>query len=877
MKRVPVLRSLARLRRRARDLLGALHPYRLVIAGVAGALGAVLGTIYDQIDNRLKIVTIAVIGALTALSVILTEPGREGPDERPTPERKPARRPEGDGLPRVVDEVVEEVLGLPETVAYLGADPLRERRAEVVDLVREAIADNTDAVQETSEQQYVRFQDALERMRRGYVRPVWARLIPAYRAIVWMTPGVALGLAIEEVSLTAIAAGLNVLLVGVVLLERSHRTSSAGGSRWSAIATIPYYAWAAGAAGATAFTPGLTGHTIGIVMRWDALAFPVALILLVFSLPYAGDLERLRSDRPTDWPDRVGITSYRDAARQARSDWLAALARDGVMPLIRADLIRDRDEYSLVLPDVDPARLGGLRRSDQLVRTAAADRIEWLLGRLDSASIGLSGSRGAGKSTLLRQFCTRQFATGSADLRVLVEAPVSYDRRDFLVYLFAEVCRRVIDRAPPGGERVAHRRSGMPRVLPAAVTVLGVIAVVGYIIGPSLASLANHGHADLRTLLLVVGIVLIVGGTVWTVWAGRPSVDRASAMSGAAIAASHQLDSLRYQSTLSRSRDGKVQLPGALELSASRQVQRVEYVPTYPELVAQFRNLLDLTGLEHRAAGGRVIVGIDELDKIASADEAEQFLNDLKAMFGVRGCYFLVAVSEDALAAFDRRAMGVRTMLDSAFDGVVAVRPLLLTGAGTLLGLRGIWLPRPYLLLCHALSGGLPRELIRVVLSLAELISEGLRGEFPVLAQSLIRRDIAAVLNAQIRYAAQAAVAPAVIDWLALAAETTNAGELERLAVETPQASGPGTGRTAAESLLVETTRAYLYHTATLIRAFAEDVDATVRLLRSGTTVAQLSGLGSARNQIMTEPKLAWHATSRFRSLGAMPPLDPSA
>jgi hypothetical protein len=51
-----------------------------------------------------------------------------------------------------------------------------------------------------------------------------------------------------------------------------------------------------------------------------------------------------------------------------------------------------------------------------------------------------------------------------------------------------------------------------------------------------------------------------------------------------------------------------------------------------------------------RGGEGRVVIGIDEVDKIRDSDRAEAFLNDVKAIFGVPGCLYLVSLSEDAMA-----------------------------------------------------------------------------------------------------------------------------------------------------------------------------------------------------------------------------------
>jgi hypothetical protein len=74
-----------------------------------------------------------------------------------------------------------------------------------------------------------------------------------------------------------------------------------------------------------------------------------------------------------------------------------------------------------------------------------------------------------------------------------------------------------------------------------------------------------------------------------------------------------------------------------------------------------------------------VIIAVDELDKIDAADLAQRFINEIKGIFGAPGTQFLVAVSEDALAAFERR------------------------------GLQVARLRKPFKWLVHCMSGGLPR------------------------------------------------------------------------------------------------------------------------------------------------------------------------
>lgn len=75
-------------------------------------------------------------------------------------------------------------------------------------------------------------------------------------------------------------------------------------------------------------------------------------------------------------------------------------------------------------------------------------------------------------------------------------------------------------------------------------------------------------------------------------------------------------------------------------------------------------------------------------------------------------CYYLISVSDDALAAYEMRGLPVRDAFDSAFDEVIHVRYLDLEGSLRLLKKR-VLMPDPFVWLCHCLSGGLPRDLIR--------------------------------------------------------------------------------------------------------------------------------------------------------------------
>ncbi|MFJ2241018.1 hypothetical protein [Streptomyces sp. NPDC087859] len=295
--------------------------------------------------------------------------------------------------------------------------------------------------------------------------------------------------------------------------------------------------------------------------------------------------------------------------------------------------------------------------------------------------------------------------------------------------------------------------------------------------------------------------------------------------------------------------------------------------------MARFRALLDMIALERRHAGGRVVIGIDELDKLGDAQAAERFLNDLKVVFGIRGCHFLVAVSKDALTAFGRHVVDIRTAFDSAFDQLVAVRPLDLAQARRLLELRGVWLPDPYLWVCQILSGGLPRDLLRTVMSLATDRALHNTTDMRALVLRLIEDDARTVLSAQSRHASAltSPQAPAVARWIASASEApTRADAWEEVLGNTPL----GTAGEYEVAKALTQVRAYLGLGAALLRTFADDIsDRLPRRLQALRDAGPelIDRLTAARAKLAAEPEAVWTAVNRYRqeALGLAPLPDP--
>lgn len=196
-------------------------------------------------------------------------------------------------------------------------------------------------------------------------------------------------------------------------------------------------------------------------------------------------------------------------------------------------------------------------------------------------------------------------------------------------------------------------------------------------------------------------------------------------------------ESLRFQQSYTSGWSGSLKVPLGLEggVNDARSYSRNQR--SLPELVGEFRDFLRDVAIEY----GRVTICIDELDKMESDDKAHLFLNEIKAVFGVPKAFFLISVSENAISAFERRGLPFRDVFDSSFDAIIHVDYLNLDESKDLLKRRTTRLAEPFLCLCHCMSGGLPRDLIRACREMLDMATEEQEFDLLPLARRVITRE----------------------------------------------------------------------------------------------------------------------------------------
>lgn len=573
------------------------------------------------------------------------------------------------------------------------------------------------------------------------------------------------------------------------------------------------------------------------------------------------------------------------------------------------------------------------------VPTGIAAEVDGLLGRLDGASIGVAGPRGSGKSTLIRGYCEE---AGSAarnyhelgwaslvdpelpgqargDLRCVVAAPVEYVARDFVLHLFAAFCRAVIGRS---GRK--------PGELPVVVLIVFwlrrawrlVVSLLWRVIffGGAAAGLLYWEHAIARRLSVPVrwvqyaAIAVICAGILSFAWSSAKKIRRwVRQVRGVddplATAARRHLARVRYLQTYTSGWSGSLSLPGGVGGQHSRGISRAEQPLSYPEIVDEFRNFARDVAAEVHSAGYRVFIGVDELDKIGSAEHAEQFLNEIKGIFGIPHLYFMVSVSDDALTAFERRGLPLRDAFDSSFDEIIHVGPLTYAESRRLLYRRVIGLTEPYVALCHCLAGGLARDLIRaarlVARTAATLSATGsspvtsdalwgidvstayllLRGEkpaspvpeFAVISAAVVQDDLRRKVRA-ISHVLGSAPPGDAVELQKILYDITRQLTLGAPAIDIVDlVAKPGQDEPPAIASLRLEFAAYSYYCATLQEVFTAGLD-TERMVEATSALSGPGGfdaLAAARYAFTLDTHLAWRSITQFRQAWSLETRDP--
>jgi hypothetical protein len=514
-----------------------------------------------------------------------------------------------------------------------------------------------------------------------------------------------------------------------------------------------------------------TGHLL-LWPLWPLVAFPCLL--------FFGGIIAFVSLEPDDSP----AASATLAAERLKSN-----LDDAVRSLVVIPAIEKLASLRLVAPSEDIVQLteapslSSRIESGGRIQTGSYRDVFTCLQLDGGATIGLAGSRGVGKSELLAAFCNdpdeRPSLEGGGTIGVIVPAPVAYEAQSFLRILI----RGLAEAVPGYADHVNHRIqiiSGTNFVILALAAVslaFGISLNPGWVkashhtIGLALISfaglmvlvwvmrmlLSSRAH-DIITflieLLLLFARFLFVPDLPFGGW---KTTDLEKFITGVirifrqriAAEAANSVRRVSYIEKLSTTSESSAAWKNfGFKQSSGIGLDQVPLAE--PDLVAELQKLVKTL----YRGGYQVRIGVDELDKLSSGAEAERFLTGIKVLFSIRNCSFLLTISENAAAQFARRGMPIRDVFDSSLDTVIVVRPLNFYEARRLIRTRlsagqSDRISDSQVLLCHYLSGGLPRDLLRSCRQLGEINSrsEG-TSTLQNLMDDLLNSEVSARIDA---------------------------------------------------------------------------------------------------------------------------------
>ncbi|RSM58842.1 hypothetical protein DMH03_23315 [Amycolatopsis sp. WAC 01376] len=607
--------------------------------------------------------------------------------------------------------------------------------------------------------------------------------------------------------------------------------------------------------------------------------------LVIRRFPVLFVRERERSAGALPHPDMVALGDRREYA-----------LREVVLPELQAYIQehrRTRDRTNLIFTEPDP-------EGPELVHTAAVKRLRRIVDRADSVAVALAGSRGAGKTTSIRSLERGLLSrTGQAPLVVVASAPAAYEARDFVLHLHALLCKAVLATISPGltwgtvrvrwwrelGRAVRRTLWGLMKIGVAAVAVWllwggaprQVVADLGVFAAEVMSGRMTFeqlwtGLPVRRVLALGVLAVFLLGLVFGLFEAavralrGVLARRREARLTNLKRLAEAQLERIRFLQTYTTGWSGKLSMPLKGEAGRTWSTQRAEQQLTHPEVVDKFREFAEEAArrLAAERVAGRVVIAIDELDKIGEPDKAHQFINDVKGVFDVPGCLFFVSVSDDAVLGFEQRGLGVRDAFDSAFSEMVRLEPFTLDESRLWMALRLRGISEQFCYLAHCLSGGLPRDLKRCATEMVDLANEVYQPSLEIVTRSLVTGELAGKARA---FTATAATLDRSPELTALTTELLGIPGTEEpaeLAAIAERLVAGGEEDAAVISDLRWHSGCFVLFCATVLEIFDDT-------LTGDRLTPALHRLAVVRKRMAMHPKQAWDDLVGFRKAREVP------
>jgi hypothetical protein len=421
----------------------------------------------------------------------------------------------------------------------------------------------------------------------------------------------------------------------------------------------------------------------------------------------------------------------------------------------------------------------------KIVSSATQTEIVDFISHHEASAIGVAGSRGSGKSTLMRAVSDAKnpaTATRLATHTVILSAPVKYRPLDFTRLLLREVAKEILRKAgvDPNSERDLHqRRLRQTRFRRDLLTslIFGVLIVVTlwqFFLRNELWSWSTATELILAAVLILLAATPFASSMFFLVRTFIPESAGKQHQDLSVRSAARVLEDLTWEVEQGRKERSRLSLlAGVLSFDGEDSMSLTHREESLADLVGDFRELLTLFSEEATAGTDKIfVIFIDELDKIARTKDLIKVINGLKDLLHIPKVHFVVSVSLDALSRFEERGIPARDAFDSAFDAIIPVQRLSLSESLDILTARAAAFPAVLAMACHAWSGGLARDLLRMARNCVTFARNADGGTH---VTELLRASITSDLNDHLQNAMREPdVAPGDLESLARYRETVH-------------------------------------------------------------------------------------------------------
>jgi GTPase SAR1 family protein len=340
----------------------------------------------------------------------------------------------------------------------------------------------------------------------------------------------------------------------------------------------------------------------------------------------------------------------------------------------------------------------------ELIETRSHREVTEFVEQNNSCTVGLHGSRGMGKTALMLRLQKRHFGRGAS---VRITSPSLREPAELPRIVLMALAKQLAPANEPLPAKWALTlvAGGVVTFLTSGLALSFLSTKPGVPFGEWVGAIVLRDPGVWAAMLALGALVIVFSLGAFMV-IGLSSV--ATARGRSKSIASEIIE--RYTSEVEASSTTGVGVAALLGFSMTGARTRRALPARHADVVDDVERLVRA----YRGSSKKrtVLVLIDELDRLP-VGTIELLLNEIKDFFHMDGVRVVVSVSDEVLTSFHGRRTSPTDVFDSSFDTVVEMRAMSPRESVAMMNDRVIAVPPRVTHLCHALSGGRPRELLR--------------------------------------------------------------------------------------------------------------------------------------------------------------------